>query len=177
MKFSSLKHPLLFHVNTCAQLLSLVHLFATPWPVAGQAPLSMGFFRQEYWSAVSYSRGSSQPREQTCVSCISCMDTLPLHHLEAHVNTYNHWQPDELSFCFYLLKILNISKENYGSFFTDASKAIGGRLLWHWSDDYFLDICRPGSDQILEQKMLVSPFTWEITRVLGLLPVIGDRNQ
>ena len=32
------------------KLLSRVRLFATPWTVAHQAPLSMGFFRQEYWS-------------------------------------------------------------------------------------------------------------------------------
>ena len=31
-------------------LLSCVWLFATPWIVARQAPLSMEFFRQEYWS-------------------------------------------------------------------------------------------------------------------------------
>ena len=29
---------------------SCVQLFATPWTVAHQAPLSMGFFRQESWS-------------------------------------------------------------------------------------------------------------------------------
>ena len=29
-----------------------VQLFATPWTVAHQAPLSMGFFRQEYWSGL-----------------------------------------------------------------------------------------------------------------------------
>ena len=28
---------------------SCVQLFVTPWTVAHQAPLSMGFFRQEYW--------------------------------------------------------------------------------------------------------------------------------
>ena len=27
-----------------------VRLFVTPWTVACQAPLSMGFHRQEYWS-------------------------------------------------------------------------------------------------------------------------------
>ena len=32
--------------------LSCVLLFATPWPVACQAPLSMGFSRQEYWSGL-----------------------------------------------------------------------------------------------------------------------------
>ena len=29
-----------------------VGLFATLWTVAHQAPLSMGFFRQEYWSGL-----------------------------------------------------------------------------------------------------------------------------
>ena len=32
--------------------LSSVRLFATPWTAAYQAPPSMGFFRQEYWSRV-----------------------------------------------------------------------------------------------------------------------------
>ena len=31
---------------------SRVQLFATPWTVAHQAPLSMGFSRQEYWSGL-----------------------------------------------------------------------------------------------------------------------------
>ena len=31
-------------------VLSSVQLFVTPWTVAHQAPLSMGFSRQEYWS-------------------------------------------------------------------------------------------------------------------------------
>ena len=31
---------------------SRVRLFATPWTLTGQAPLSMGFSRQEYWSAL-----------------------------------------------------------------------------------------------------------------------------
>ena len=33
---------------------SCVKLFATPWTVAHQAPLSMGFFRQEYWSGLPF---------------------------------------------------------------------------------------------------------------------------
>ena len=31
---------------------SCVQLFATPWTIAHQAPLSMGFFRQGYWSGL-----------------------------------------------------------------------------------------------------------------------------
>ena len=34
----------------CAQLLSRASLLATPWTVTLQAPLSVGFSRQEYWS-------------------------------------------------------------------------------------------------------------------------------
>ena len=34
--------------------LSRVHLFATPWTVAYQAPPSMGFSRQEYWSGLPF---------------------------------------------------------------------------------------------------------------------------
>ena len=37
-----------------AQLLNSVHLFVTSWTVACQAPLSMGFFRQEYWSGLLF---------------------------------------------------------------------------------------------------------------------------
>ena len=34
--------------------LSRVRLFATPWTVAYQAPPSMGFSRQEYWSGLPF---------------------------------------------------------------------------------------------------------------------------
>ena len=37
-----------------AQSLSHVQLFATPWNAANQAPLSMGFSRQEYWSELPF---------------------------------------------------------------------------------------------------------------------------
>ena len=33
---------------------SHVRLFATPWTVTHQAPLSMGFYRQEYWSGLPF---------------------------------------------------------------------------------------------------------------------------
>ena len=36
------------------KLLSRVRLFATPWTVAHQVPLSMGFPRQEYWSGLPF---------------------------------------------------------------------------------------------------------------------------
>ena len=36
------------------KLLSRLRLFATPWTVACQAPLSTGFSRQEYWSGLPF---------------------------------------------------------------------------------------------------------------------------
>ena len=38
--------------TAAAKPLSRVRLFATPWTAAYQAPPSMGFSRQEYWSGV-----------------------------------------------------------------------------------------------------------------------------
>ena len=38
-------------------LLSHVRLFVTPWTVACQAPLSMGFPRQEYWNGLPFPSG------------------------------------------------------------------------------------------------------------------------
>ena len=38
----------------CAQSLSPVQLFATPWTVVLQAPLSMGLSKQEYWSGLLF---------------------------------------------------------------------------------------------------------------------------
>ena len=49
---------------------SHVWLFVTPWTVTYQAPPSMGFSRQEYWSGLPFpSPGDfSQPRDWTWVS-------------------------------------------------------------------------------------------------------------
>ena len=41
-------------IKTHALLLSSVRLFATPRTAAHQAPLSMGFSRQEYWSGLPF---------------------------------------------------------------------------------------------------------------------------
>ena len=43
------------------KLLSRVRLFATPWTVAYQAPPSMGFSRQEYWSGLPFPSPGDPP--------------------------------------------------------------------------------------------------------------------
>ena len=66
-------------------LVSHVQLFATPWTVACQAPLSMGSSRQEYWSGLPFpSLGEfSQPRGWTHVSCIWQKNSVPWATREA----------------------------------------------------------------------------------------------
>ena len=58
-------------VHACT--LSLIQLFVTPWMGAHQAPLSMEFSRQEYWSGVPCPPPGDLPdpgMDQTGVSCI-----------------------------------------------------------------------------------------------------------
>ena len=56
-------------------------LSATLWTVARQAPLSMGFCRQEYWSGLQpSSRGSSQPRDHSHISNVSYIGRSVLYH-------------------------------------------------------------------------------------------------
>ena len=43
------------------KLLSCVRLFAAPWTVAYQAPISMAFSRQEYWSGLPFPSPGNLP--------------------------------------------------------------------------------------------------------------------
>ena len=49
--------------------LSHIQLFATPWTVAHQAPLSMGFSRQEYWSGLPFPSPGDLPDPGMELSC------------------------------------------------------------------------------------------------------------
>ena len=59
--------------NVWMLLLLSLYVFVTPLTTVYQASLSMVFLRQEHWSGLPYiSPGeSSQPREQTRVSCLA----------------------------------------------------------------------------------------------------------
>ena len=61
-----------FRVRPWVRMLSRDWLFATPWSVALQAPLSMVILQARILEqvAISSSRESSLPRDQTSVSCI-----------------------------------------------------------------------------------------------------------
>ena len=48
------KNPSILCVCVCTYTLSHVQLFVIAWTVAHQAPLSLGFSRQEYWSRLPF---------------------------------------------------------------------------------------------------------------------------
>ena len=74
--------------------LSHVQLFATPWTVAYQAPLSMEFSRQEYWSGLPFP--SPNPKEGQCqrmsnyrtIALISHANKVMLKILQARLQQY-----------------------------------------------------------------------------------------
>jgi len=50
------------------KLFSRVRLFETPWAAAYQAPPSVGFSRQEYWSGVPSRLRLNTKQEKVCIS-------------------------------------------------------------------------------------------------------------
>ena len=117
----------------CAQSPNHIQPSATPWTVACQAPLSVEFFRQQYWSRLpfSYSSRSSQPRDRTCNSCIFCIGRLILYHWATREAPILHWilakrprsesniscvqKPimQDCSFLYYYLSLLHICYVRY----------------------------------------------------------------
>ena len=69
-------------MDMCAQSLSYVQCFATPWTVPHQVPLSTGFIQTRIleWIAISSSMGSSRSRDWTHTSCVSCIGKRILYH-------------------------------------------------------------------------------------------------
>ena len=60
---------------------SRVQLFASSWTIIGQAPLSMGFSRQEYWSGLPFPSPGDLPNSEIKPGLPHCRQTLyPLSH-------------------------------------------------------------------------------------------------
>ena len=56
--------------------LSRVRLLATPWTAAYQAPPSMGFSRQEYWSGVPLPSPHNEPAAAAAAKSLQSCPTL-----------------------------------------------------------------------------------------------------
>ena len=63
----------------CVQPLSRVQLFVTPWTVALQAPPSMGFSRQEYWSESPFPLQGIFPTQGSNRRLLYCRQIIPYH--------------------------------------------------------------------------------------------------
>ena len=95
----------------------------TPWAVAHQSPLSIDFpgkntvvgcpflFQGIFlaWVALSYSRGSSWPRNRTGISCTSCFGWRTLHHYACNIQNIcgnvNSFIPGVEILCLLILSI------------------------------------------------------------------------
>ena len=106
-------------------LLSRVGLFANLWTVAHQAPMSMGFFRQEYWSWLHFLlegifliQGSNPP----LLCLLHCRQILyQLSHWGPYAIKHNAWQDfwvcggtQELVMCDFKGGILNKPQWEWG---------------------------------------------------------------
>ena len=69
-------------VKQDVRMLSHVQLFVTPWTEAIQAPLSMAFSRQEYWSGLPFPPPGDLPHPgiKPTVSCLFCIGRWILYH-------------------------------------------------------------------------------------------------
>ena len=76
-------------MNACVKLLPSWYS-ATPWTVALQAPLSMGFSRQEYWSGLPCPPPGDLPDPgMKFLSHVSCIGQQVLYQL-CHLGSMNN---------------------------------------------------------------------------------------
>ena len=79
LSFRMVNRKFFFCMYVCYLLvksLSRVRLFATPWTVAYQAPLSMEFSRQEYWSGLPFPSPGIFPTQGSNPGLLHCRQTL-----------------------------------------------------------------------------------------------------
>ena len=90
--------------------LSRIQLLAPPWTAAHQAPPSLGFARQEYWSGVPLPSHSDNPRFPN-----KKMSTPPAHNYAAYKNTGVRkliWNDILVYYCIWFYKNLYLHSDN-----------------------------------------------------------------
>ena len=101
------------YVSLVSESFSGVQLFAIPWTVAHQAPLSMEFSKARIleWVAIPFPRGSSQPRDWTWVSCIAGRFFTLWAIREAHVSFSHMTMIDTVTKTKHVLNKCMLNKE------------------------------------------------------------------
>ena len=137
-------------VCVCAQLLSHVWLFGTPWTAARQAPLSMEFPRQEYWSRLPLcARNLPNPGIEPITSCISCIGRQILYH-------WATWEAPNDHYYYYLKRYFTSSyisalETVWSLFFLSSGhpflKPFCGSFCYHFSWTYMQKCVSPEDTQ------------------------------
>ena len=78
------------------KLLSSVRLLATPRTAAYQAPLSMGFARQEYWSGLPLPSPVMQRTEEIILIQVPCVEYTQMKRPPQGEIRENHWNRKHL---------------------------------------------------------------------------------
>ena len=119
---------------------SHVRLFAAPWTATSQAPLSMGFSRQEYWSGLACPLPGDLPNQRiepvSLTSPALVGGSLPLAPL---------W---EAFLVFYVCVIEHVAR--------------------HGSKN-FTNMCNPHKNPRKQVTLFLPPYRWEV-KVKGLAP-------
>ena len=102
--------------------------FTTLWTIAGQAPLSMRFYKQEYWSGLPFPPPSglpypgikpTSPASPVFANLALQADSLAPSHLGSFVNNLKSHR------LFHLKEILSISMSRIQKWFSVAQKVSG----------------------------------------------------
>ena len=139
-----LKYNTVHQLCVCAQSLTRVWLFATPWTVAHQAPLSLGFFRQEYWRGLPFPPQGDLPdpgiKSEFPVSPALKADSLLLSHQESPIAQFfkNQWK----NLLFYFSSLISDSSYHFiphgpilmptwsEQCINNPSKCLSSSLIW-----------------------------------------------
>ena len=120
----------------CVKSLSRVRLLVTPWTVARQAPLSMGFSRQEYRSGLPFPSPGDLPdpgvEPKSPMAPALQADSLPLSH---------QGSPDVSEWCETIHEVvsekLNERFYTYFKFITGFPNPLSHRLMFLFSIFYY----------------------------------------
>ena len=99
---------------------SCVQLFVTPWTIASQAPLPMGFSRQEYWSGFGCLPAGGLPNPGTEPMSLTDLQWQILYHCAAIARSLSN----TLVKVILNLKEFSLSTFPWRSFLTVAQAAI-----------------------------------------------------
>ena len=120
---------------SCAfSALSHVPLFAIPWTITPQPPLSMEFSRHKYWSALPFPTSGNLPNPaiepMSLASPASQADSLPLRHLGSLYILYCFQGARELGYLYTSFCQCSVERCSQGSYVSRVPSLLCGRTEW-----------------------------------------------